>query len=586
MGNTTKFSKEQTTSAEQMLLKYETIGRKTFPETIRASADLATAMGTDLGTTTNMLGKTLDDLANGSLTRLNSQYKLLDPKEVKHIENMARAGKVTEAQNEVLDKLKEKFGGAAEAAGDTFAGKMEILNHKFDDVKETIGNAIIPALSNMADTLMPLIDKIMPQLSDFLTNTLTPALGDVAKQFGDWVSNIKPEDIKAFFNTLSDGAKSIGDFIVGIGKAATGLADFFSNLGKTIAIDMAQFTSKGQEIVTSLINGIIGFGPKIGTRIMTFIDNAKASLPAPIAAFITSGESIVDTIVSGFKNAPDKMLAVLRTMILDAIHNLSASLRGSGGLGSGLADILDNATKGLTPPTLPTPKLPADTSSTKAGNITLGQMITTDVATGMTANTAATSDAMDGVATTSINAAARKGADAQKTGTTIVQQMGLGVTSGGSNVTQAITKPVDTGIGTLSKMTTQFTDVGQNIIDSIVVGINANPGAIENALSAIISAAIARIRSELQMHSPSKVFAGIGLAIPQGMAEGITAGAHLPSLALAGVASGAVGSATSHVSNMNKTNNNNITNHYNFASPVYRDNESNTERSMQTWRRS
>ena len=98
--------------------------------------DISAGTGKDLGAVSEALGKAF----NGTLGPL----KKLDPALATLIEEGATTG-------EVFKALSETFGGQAAAAADTTAGRMEGLKIRMDEVKESIGEAV-----------MPIVEKLMP----------------------------------------------------------------------------------------------------------------------------------------------------------------------------------------------------------------------------------------------------------------------------------------------------------------------------------------------------------------------------------------------------------------------------------------
>lgn len=77
--------------------------------------------------------------------------------------------------------------------------------------------------------------------------------------------------------------------------------------------------------------------------------------------------------------------------------------------------------------------------------------------------------------------------------------------------------------------------VGGEMTAGLAAGILASPGAVIDALSSVIDAAIAAAKAKLKLGSPSKVFADIGTNVAAGLEEGIAGGAPRVSAATAGV---------------------------------------------------
>lgn len=87
---------------------------------------------------------------------------------------------------------------------------------------------------------------------------------------------------------------------------------------------------------------------------------------------------------------------------------------------------------------------------------------------------------------------------------------------------------------------------GGAMIDGIVAGLNAGVARLRAAVTGVATDAMGAFRQALGIHSPSSVFAGLGVAIPQGVAEGIERGSGEASSAAAGMMS----TTTNNVSNV------------------------------------
>lgn len=98
----------------------------------------------DLETVMKAVGKAVDG-NSASLRKLGIDIKL--------------TGDRTHDFNTVMDLLTQKFNGAAVAAGETFAGKMKIAEHQVSEVKEQIGAALAPALLDIANKVLPVIER-------------------------------------------------------------------------------------------------------------------------------------------------------------------------------------------------------------------------------------------------------------------------------------------------------------------------------------------------------------------------------------------------------------------------------------------
>lgn len=185
---TTFFGKDMTESGENMLLTFTNIGKDVFPEATKTMLDMSKAMGQDVKNTAIQMGKALNDPVNG-ITALSRVGVTFTDQQKQVIQSMVDSGNVAGAQKIILQELQREFGGSADATG-SFAGRMTILKDRLNDVKEHIGEKIIPILSNLAGIVT---DKILPDLDSF----------------GGWLSNAKTyiapiaQDVQQFANSLT-----------------------------------------------------------------------------------------------------------------------------------------------------------------------------------------------------------------------------------------------------------------------------------------------------------------------------------------------------------------------------------------------
>lgn len=168
----TRYSDDAILSAETILLKFTAIGEDVFPQATQAVLDIAAGMGIDASQAAQILGKALADPGEG-LARLKTLGVVFTAQEEEQIKAMVAAGDVAGAQQIILDKLATSMGGAAVAAGDTLAGKIDILKNRFANMAETIGTAVLPFIETLwADYIepaIPAIEDLATKVSEFLT---------------------------------------------------------------------------------------------------------------------------------------------------------------------------------------------------------------------------------------------------------------------------------------------------------------------------------------------------------------------------------------------------------------------------------
>lgn len=254
--NLTKFSDEAVLSGENILLTFTNIGDDIFPDATETMLDMSQALGQDLQSSAIQLGKALQDpvLGVNALRRVGVNF---NEEQQEVIANLVETGNVAEAQRMIIDELAREFGGSAVAAGKTFEGQWTILQNRMSNVAETVGTALLPILNRlMTDVIMPLIPHL-----ETLGNVLAAALAG--------------EDTTAMMSALPAQLQPAAEAIIWLGETVLGfvteglpnlingfksVVEFLqNNEGVVVGILTALGAAVGVFIYTVVIPGIVAF---------------------------------------------------------------------------------------------------------------------------------------------------------------------------------------------------------------------------------------------------------------------------------------------------------------------------------------
>lgn len=135
MQRQTTYSDEAVKGAQAMLLTFGKIKGDQFVGATEAVTNLATALGGDLQGAAIQVGKALQDPAQGLLALRRSGVSFSEAQQ-DVIKALFETGREAEAQRMILAELHKEFGGAAEAARNTFGGAIKALNESMGDLFE------------------------------------------------------------------------------------------------------------------------------------------------------------------------------------------------------------------------------------------------------------------------------------------------------------------------------------------------------------------------------------------------------------------------------------------------------------------
>jgi len=295
--------------------------RPSFARLVKSTGDVETAMalqkvaldasagsGKSLETTSNLIAKAFDG-NTGALAKLDIGLTAAELK--------------TMSFDEAIKAVTATYEGSANAAADTFAGKIDRLKIAFDEGKETVGAFVLDAITPLVTIF---VDKVIPTLS-----TLATDIG---------------EDLQPVFETLGTFFKDT--FIPGL----TALWDYMNKY--IIPIFKAQLTPAIQGVknifgaIGDLIESNTGFFKLLGVGITAFLVLAK-----PVAAFIGGTFKLafsgIALLIDGISLAMKGLVAAINAVIsglnlLIAGYNIVNNLTG----GKDLKPIPKLATGGLT----------------------------------------------------------------------------------------------------------------------------------------------------------------------------------------------------------------------------------------------
>lgn len=227
----TGYSKEVTIGTEQIIAHFRDIRGKNFFEATKAAQDMATALHIDLSTAAREVGNALQNPIE-AFEELEQKNILFTKAEKKNILTLLEANKVSEAQEKILKKLKDSFGGAAQNEMSSFLSKMQQLKNRLYTVAQTITEHVIKAFNKLFGTTKDnrsMIEAYMTYIESHIP-TINAWIDAAIKKMQEWRFVIEQKLVKAF-NYFVEIA------ITGV----TVIQTAFQNLNKIVRIVIANF---------------------------------------------------------------------------------------------------------------------------------------------------------------------------------------------------------------------------------------------------------------------------------------------------------------------------------------------------------
>ncbi len=197
MAASTRFDDDALRTAQAQLTKFGNITGEVFKGALKASADLAAFMGTDVATAAQQVGRALQSPTEGVTLLERTIGKLTDAEE-EHIRKLAASGRAVEAQAEVLKILENRIGGTAEGMNRGLGGAIAGATKAWDDFlealgrTEAVGGRVERTLQGLASLLKDLESETKGEGSPLSTWWL-----DLFTGWGKMLGVLKPEEIEA-----------------------------------------------------------------------------------------------------------------------------------------------------------------------------------------------------------------------------------------------------------------------------------------------------------------------------------------------------------------------------------------------------
>lgn len=489
-----------------------------FDRATVAAIDLAAAGFGSVETNAIQLGKALNDPIKG-LTALTRSGVTFTESEKELIRTMTESGNILGAQEMILAAIEAQVGGTAIATADASV-KMGLA---FGEMKEAVGAAILPAFQAFAEAVLPLVDIVLPKLKAFLDTNLTPALMGAAEAIGGFIERIVAgesvgdifagmfDSIMGFFTGggLESAFAKLGEMRAGLIEAIVGalpgIVDGLAALlpvvlGFIVGTVIPQIIGQMMQLITELVNVfnevlpvIIGaFAAMIPMIISAIAELAPqlivtilGMLPMLFSSAITLFNAIVDAVVSITPTLIQTLIALLPQLVTSIVSMLPGILDGAIQLFMAIVDALPIILPILLVAIMDLlPKIADSLISMIPALIAAAFQLFTGIITGIQ----------------------------NVIPSLVIAVLGL------------IPQMVSTLIGGIPKLV----QAGFEVVAGFARGIIENaPRILGNAIKLIGDTLVNGVKDFLGISSPSKVFAGIGGDVVDGLKKGLADGSKL-----------------------------------------------------------
>lgn len=311
-------SVESIANAQKMLLTFTNINNngpdKTFDRATKLTADMAAKMGIDGTQAAKMLGRALQDPAQGmgSLSRAGVVFTTAQRNQVKAME---AAGNMAGAQKFILDGLTKSVGGAAAAYGNSFPGMISRVKLAFEDFSGNIVQAFMPIVGPILTGVLKGMD-LLAKGSEVASEFVQKGFEAAKKPLDDFVDGFKNgvDAVDSNQSVFAHWGAAVFGVVDHVKTAVSDFMDGFKNGVDAIGSNQSQFAHWGAAVfgvVADVKKGIDDFfrGFSTGTY-----SNGISHLGSEFSAAFGAIQQTVHTVISALKPAFDSVGGMLKSM--------------------------------------------------------------------------------------------------------------------------------------------------------------------------------------------------------------------------------------------------------------------------------
>jgi phage-related protein len=520
----TGISDETIRSGSNIILTFKNIanaagdGNDIFDQTTKAALDLSAAGFGSVESASTMLGKALNDPLKGmsALTRVGVTFT---DQQREQVEAAMANNDILGAQKIILAEVEGQVGGVAEAAADP----MDKLTNMFNDLLETIGGALLPALSAIADALQPVFDALGPvigEVAELLGGILADTVKDLAPLFGP-LATIVGKLANALGGILGKVIRAVAPLIVMLMEATMPLLDVVLLLLEPIL-----------ELVAVLLEALMPIIKPLITLIAALVGILGQGLGRVIEKVIAPALSFVAGLIEDYLGPAFESIGEFLKPVIDFMENTAGPV---------IMDVWDSILeavmtfvdwfKGVAMPVI---------EAIIGFIIGYYQTLWSVVQTVWNAITGFISTAVSRITSifNTINDVVIKVIG-------FFQNLWNGVRDRVSGMLDFLREIPGRILGFFSGLASQLFTIGKNIIQGMINGIGSMASALINFVRNFIqNNVVGAIKNFFGISSPSKLMAGLGEDIGDGLVVGIMSKTGEVRTAMRGLSANAFGAAT------------------------------------------
>lgn len=300
---------------------------------------------------------------------------------------------------------------------------------------------------------------------------------------GETVSTVKSSLQAEFLPAIAAITSAFSDMLKGTEGADETFASAVQGLVNTVASLLPDVLEMGGGIVMSLLDGVVQNLPQViesgAGVLLEFVNGLVGMLPE----LASSAIEVITTLAGGISDALPELIPA----VTDAVLQIAETLTNPDSLG----ELIDAAL----------------------------EMITS-LADGLVKALPKLAEKVPQIITNIVNTLSNKLPQIIDAAAKIITTLAGGLIKAIPTLVKSIPQLVSAIVKGFASMSSKFLDIGKNIVSGVWDGIKNMANWIKEKVSSFFGGIVDSVKGLLGIHSPSKVFAGIGGYMAEGLGEG------------------------------------------------------------------
>lgn len=282
-----------------------------FDRTTKAAINMAAAGFGEAENNAAKLGRALEDPIRG-MTTLARSGVVFTASEKEKIKALVESGNLFQAQETLLVALETRYNGVA-AATATASERMKLA---LDNVKETVGAALLPAFEGLANAIIPLTASLGPSLAKIFAS-LTPVIDKIVVLLPSLVEALVP-----VIDVFAQVAVLIADLAITLMPVLVSVLEAIMPAVQAILPLFAEFLKDLiQPLVPAIQTLITAFTPLLEAVLPVIVELMNALLPV-VVALLEDGITALIPAITDLIAAFVPLLSATLPILVDLLKNI------------------------------------------------------------------------------------------------------------------------------------------------------------------------------------------------------------------------------------------------------------------------